>query len=226
MGLKVQILIGLGSSILYSIRNWENGNQFVHWELYALIIFSIGAAMFQVVYLNKSLHHFSASIVTPVNYVFFSTATIVTSAVLFRGFNVTSVVNGFTIMLGFLVIVLGVALLFQYNLKLNRLAEAQRKESETVKSDNSSLNSDNLNEPHTDQNPITLWVQTFPLNPSLSRSNSLPQPLFLEKAKQPKKSTETTESSNVVLTGTALENGNDGGSISSAHTTNGDTRNP
>ena len=178
----------MGSSILYSIRNWDRDNQFVHWELYVLIVFSIGAAMFQVVYLNKSLHHFSASIVTPVNYVFFSTATIITSAVLFRGFNVTSAVNGITIMLGFLVIILGVALLFQYNLKLNRLAEAQKKENETVNADSNSLNEMNLNEPHTDQNPITLWVQTFPFNnKSLARSNSLPQPLFVEKSGQPKK---------------------------------------
>jgi magnesium transporter len=114
---------GFGSSVVYTIRNYNSDqvkdwNQFALWGIYPLMLFIACSATFQINYLNKSLQYFSTSIVTPVNYVFFSTATLITSAILFRGFNVANVVDGISIVLGFLVIVVGVSLLFQYNLKL------------------------------------------------------------------------------------------------------------
>ena len=130
-------------------------------------------------------------------------------------------------MLGFLVIIIGVALLFQYNLKLNRLAEAKSKENITVLSDNNSLNEQNLNEAVTDNNPITLWVQTFPFNQTLTRSNSLPAPLFQEKTAQRHTSLDRkkdTPRGPVVLLGKELEEGSIMGrsrdSTSSGNTTN------
>jgi drug/metabolite transporter (DMT)-like permease len=63
-----KLIAGLGSSILYSIRNWNTDNQFLYWEMYPLIAFAIASAVFQIIYLNRSLHHFSANIVTPVEY--------------------------------------------------------------------------------------------------------------------------------------------------------------
>jgi hypothetical protein len=119
----MMLILGFGSSVVYTIRNYnsneiENWNHFTYWGIYPLMLFIACSATFQINYLNKSLQHFSTSIVTPVNYVFFSTATLITSAILFRGFNVGSVVNAVSIILGFLVIVVGVSLLFQYNLKM------------------------------------------------------------------------------------------------------------
>jgi magnesium-transporting ATPase (P-type) len=130
-----------------------------------LATFVVASAIFQVLYLNKSLQHFSTSIVTPVYYVFFSTATLITSAVLFQGFNVSSFINGATIVLGFLVIVIGVALLFQYNLKLNKLAQKEPK----MNTDTSMLpdiSASSIDEPQTDQNPFTLMAMTFPFRTS------------------------------------------------------------
>lgn len=120
---------GFGSSLVYTIRNYgsstvENWNQFKYWGIYPLMAFIVCSAIFQINYLNKSLKYFSANIVTPVNYVLFTTLTLIASSVLFRGFQNTSVVEGATIIVGFLVIVMGVLLLSQYNLKLKRIEDA------------------------------------------------------------------------------------------------------
>ena len=59
---------------------------------------------------QKALNIFNAALVTPTYYVYFTSATIVTSAILFRGFHGTPV-QITTIVLGFLVICSGVVLL-------------------------------------------------------------------------------------------------------------------
>ncbi|KAJ3347696.1 hypothetical protein HDU91_006720 [Kappamyces sp. JEL0680] len=165
---------GFGSSVVYSISHPED-SQFLQWPIYPLMAFVLGMAIFQINYLNKSLQYFSASLVTPVNYVFFSTATLVTSAVLFRGFNVTTTAAGVSIVLGFCVIVIGVSLLFQYNLKLNKLARAREEAANEaalagggslgVQASQQTLAESRLSmsDPRTDVDPVTLWAQTFPL---------------------------------------------------------------
>lgn len=112
---------GLGAAVLYSIRNWETDNQLKYFSFWPLLGFVIFTCIFQINYLNKALAAFSATIVTPLNYVFFSTCTLVTQAVLYKGFNVDTVRSAITVVMGFLVIVAGVALLFQYNLKMSKL---------------------------------------------------------------------------------------------------------
>lgn len=59
---------------------------------------------------QKALNIFNAALVTPTYYVFFTSATIVTSAILFQGFNASGVEIA-TIVLGFLQICVGVVLL-------------------------------------------------------------------------------------------------------------------
>jgi hypothetical protein len=157
---------------VYSIRHWQDDNQFLKWELYVLGVFVICAAIFEIKYLNKALTHFSTSIVTPVSYVFFSTLTILTSAILFRGFNVSSFVQGGTIMAGFLVIVIGVALLFQYNLKLNKLKQELQRATSQATMDPVPDITDILDEPETDQNPISLMVATFPFRRAKRRTSN------------------------------------------------------
>ncbi|KAJ3017751.1 UNVERIFIED_CONTAM: hypothetical protein HDU68_011493 [Siphonaria sp. JEL0065] len=71
----------------------------------------------------NALSSYSAAIVTPIYYVFFTTATMMSTAFLFQGFPVGSTVNGVSILFGFLTIVGGVALLFQYSLKLQEIAK-------------------------------------------------------------------------------------------------------
>ncbi|KAJ3253428.1 hypothetical protein HK104_007270, partial [Borealophlyctis nickersoniae] len=122
---------GFGSSVVYTASHWSTDNQFLHWPIYPLFLFIIGTIAAQINFLNKALNTFSTAIVTPVYYVFFTTATLVSSAVLFRGFIIDSAVSGVSIVIGFLVIVGGVALLFQYSIKLTKLSDALKVEEQS-----------------------------------------------------------------------------------------------
>ncbi len=122
-GLSVVATQGLGSAVVAQ----ANGEpQFNQWFLYFLFVFVITTLVTEIIFLNvgythsfldiqltvaqKALNIFNAALVTPTYYVFFTSATIVTSAVLFRGFKgtPTSIV---TVVLGFLQICAGVVLL-------------------------------------------------------------------------------------------------------------------
>ncbi|KAH9841324.1 Magnesium transporter NIPA [Teratosphaeria destructans] len=123
-GLSVVCTQGLGSAILAQI----NGEaQFNKWFMYVLLVFVVGTLLTEIIYLNVSLQYirpsgvqltcqqkalnlFNAALVTPTYYVYFTTSTIVTSAVLFQGFHgtVTQIVD---VVLGFLTICSGVVLL-------------------------------------------------------------------------------------------------------------------
>jgi hypothetical protein len=106
-----------------------------------------------------ALKHFSASIVTPLNFVFFSFATIITTSVLYQGFHVDSAVAGITLMVGFIVIVIGVVLLFQYNLKQNKMTMSRRIED---------INDEEQNIEISD-NPFSLLNEAYPLHPKESK---------------------------------------------------------
>ncbi|CZT14402.1 related to DUF803 domain membrane protein [Ramularia collo-cygni] len=106
-GLSVVATQGLGSAIIAQI----NGEaQFNKWFTYVLLVFVICTLLTEIIYLNKALNLFNAALVTPTYYVFFTSSTIITSAVLFRGFHGTStqIIN---VVMGFLTICSGVVLL-------------------------------------------------------------------------------------------------------------------
>ncbi|KAJ3026974.1 UNVERIFIED_CONTAM: hypothetical protein HDU68_004717 [Siphonaria sp. JEL0065] len=113
----VVVLQVIGSAIVYSAEN-PGDSQFKDWTLYLLILFVCCCGVTQINYLNKALNLFSTAIVTPIYFVCFTTATLICSAVLFRDFAFTSGVQLVSALVGFLVIVGGVALLFAYNAKL------------------------------------------------------------------------------------------------------------
>ncbi|KAH8597179.1 magnesium transporter NIPA-domain-containing protein [Bisporella sp. PMI_857] len=106
-GLSVVATQGLGSAIIAQIQGTK---QYDQWFLYVLFVFVIVTLLTEIVYLNKALNIFNASLVTPTYYVFFTSATIITSAILFRGFKgtVTSII---TVVMGFFTICAGVVLL-------------------------------------------------------------------------------------------------------------------
>ncbi|KAL8750855.1 MAG: hypothetical protein Q9184_006269 [Pyrenodesmia sp. 2 TL-2023] len=108
-GLSVVATQGLGSAVVAQIKGCE-GPQFKQWFLYVLFVFVIVTLVTEIVYLNKALNIFNAALVTPTYYVFFTSSTIITSAVLFRGF-AGSVKSIITVVLGFLQICAGVVLL-------------------------------------------------------------------------------------------------------------------
>ncbi|KAK4948253.1 hypothetical protein LTR10_012787 [Elasticomyces elasticus] len=106
-GLSVVSTQGLGSAIVAQI----NGEaQFNKWFLYVLFVFVICTLLTEIIFLNKALNLFNAALVTPTYYVYFTSSTIVTSAVLFQGLH-GSVIQIVDIVLGFLVICSGVILL-------------------------------------------------------------------------------------------------------------------
>ena len=117
---------GLGAAIVSQISGTPQFNQ---WFLYVVLVFVITTLVTEIIYLNvskterdsicdvsmlnplqKALNLFNAALVTPTYYVFFTSATIVTSAVLFQGFKGTPATIA-TVVMGFLQICSGVILL-------------------------------------------------------------------------------------------------------------------
>ncbi|KAI5302821.1 hypothetical protein KEM56_000325, partial [Ascosphaera pollenicola] len=106
-GLSVVATQGLGAAIVAQIQGRE---QFKHWFLYVLLVFVVITLATEIIYLNKALNIYNAALVTPTYYVIFTSATIVTSAVLFKGFK-GSPISITTVVMGFLQICSGVVLL-------------------------------------------------------------------------------------------------------------------
>ncbi|MCJ1280407.1 hypothetical protein MMC21_008235 [Puttea exsequens] len=125
-GLSVVATQGLGAAVVTQIGGTPQFNQ---WFLYFLLVFVVATLLTEIIFLNvspdplpstrypltmlvsqKALNLFNAALVTPTYYVFFTSSTIVSSAILFRGFKgtVTSIV---TVVLGFFQICSGVVLL-------------------------------------------------------------------------------------------------------------------
>lgn len=86
-------------------------DQFVYPSTYVFIIVTAVCILTQLNYFNKALSQFSSSIVNPIYYVTFTTATLIASFVLFKGFNTNNAVNTISLLCGFLVIFTGVYLL-------------------------------------------------------------------------------------------------------------------
>ncbi|EFE30928.1 uncharacterized protein ARB_02121 [Trichophyton benhamiae CBS 112371] len=89
----------------------DGHNQFTHPSTYVFAIVVVCCILTQMNYFNKALSQFSTSIVNPLYYVSFTTATLCASFVLFRGFNTTDKVATISLLCGFLVIFSGVYLL-------------------------------------------------------------------------------------------------------------------
>jgi magnesium transporter len=106
-GLSVVATQGLGSAIIAQAGGKPQFNQ---WFLYVLLVFVVATLLTEIIYLNKALNLFNAALVTPTYYVIFTSATIITSAILFRGFKGTAV-SITTIIMGFFQICAGVVLL-------------------------------------------------------------------------------------------------------------------
>lgn len=106
-GLSVVATQGLGAAIVAQIGGTKQFNQ---WFLYVLFVFVITTLVTEIIFLNKALNLFNAALVTPTYYVFFTSSTIITSAILFRGFKGTPT-SIITVVMGFFVICAGVVLL-------------------------------------------------------------------------------------------------------------------
>ncbi|RVX72652.1 hypothetical protein B0A52_04050 [Exophiala mesophila] len=90
---------------------FAGNNQFTHASTYVFMVVTVVCILTQMNYFNKALSQFSTSIVNPLYYVTFTTATLCASFILFSGFNTTDAVNTISLLCGFLVIFAGVYLL-------------------------------------------------------------------------------------------------------------------
>ncbi|KAF3061903.1 putative magnesium transporter NIPA4 [Daldinia childiae] len=106
-GLSVVATQGLGAAIVAQAGGTPQFNQ---WFVYVVLVFVIGTLLTEIIYLNKALNLFNAAMVTPTYYVYFTSTTMITSAVLFQGFKGTAM-QIVTVVMGFLTICAGVVLL-------------------------------------------------------------------------------------------------------------------
>lgn len=90
---------------------FAGNNQFTHPSTYAFGIVVGVCIVTQLNYFNKALDQFSTNVVNPIYFVFFTTATIIASAILFQGFNTDNPVNTVSLICGFIIIFSGVYLL-------------------------------------------------------------------------------------------------------------------
>nr|XP_015200669.1 PREDICTED: magnesium transporter NIPA3 isoform X1 [Lepisosteus oculatus] len=81
---------------------------------YILLGMLVVSITIQINYLNKALDTFNTSIVTPVYYVFFTTAVITCSVILFKEWNSMSVADIFASLSGFGTIIIGIFLLHAF----------------------------------------------------------------------------------------------------------------
>ncbi|SCU97377.1 LADA_0H05952g1_1 [Lachancea dasiensis] len=86
-------------------------NQFTHLSTYLFIIVVVTCIMTQMNYFNKALDQFDTSIVNPLYYVTFTTATLVASFILFRNFDESDQKDSVSLVCGFIIIFTGVYLL-------------------------------------------------------------------------------------------------------------------
>lgn len=115
----VSICSTVGSVSVMSIKGFgiaikltfEGNNQFTHPSTYVFAIVVVVCILTQMNYFNKALDRFDTSIVNPLYYVTFTTATLCASFILFKGFNTTDAANTISLICGFLIIFTGVYLL-------------------------------------------------------------------------------------------------------------------
>ncbi|KAF8931434.1 magnesium transporter NIPA-domain-containing protein [Dissophora ornata] len=106
--LSVVATQGLGAAIVLNITTGTP--QFNHWFIYVTLVFVICTLITEINYLNKALNLFNTAMVTPVYYVFFTSASLAASVILYQGFS-ASPASIMTVVMGFFVICAGVVLL-------------------------------------------------------------------------------------------------------------------
>ncbi|QRW10572.1 Magnesium transporter NIPA [Ceratobasidium sp. AG-Ba] len=106
--ISVMAIKGFGVAVKLTLAG---NNQLSHPSTWVFGVVTASCIVIQMNYFNKALDTFSTNVVNPMYYVGFSTATILASALLFRGFNTTDPVNTVSLLAGFITTFLGVHLL-------------------------------------------------------------------------------------------------------------------
>uniref|UniRef100_UPI00398F3845 magnesium transporter NIPA2 n=1 Tax=Pristiophorus japonicus TaxID=55135 RepID=UPI00398F3845 len=109
--LSVSCVKGLGIAIKELFEGLPVLSEPVSWILLVCLIACVST---QINYLNKALDIFNTSIVTPIYYVFFTTAVMTCSAILFKEWYHMTIDNIVGTISGFVIIVLGIFLLHAF----------------------------------------------------------------------------------------------------------------
>ncbi|KAJ1507780.1 hypothetical protein HMI54_003844 [Coelomomyces lativittatus] len=107
---SISVMAAKGFGIALKLT-FEGNNQLGKPSTYFFAMVVTIAAVTQMNFFNKALDVFSTNLVTPIYYVFFTSATILASVVLFQGFNDSSPIQTVSSFCGFAIIFIGVTLL-------------------------------------------------------------------------------------------------------------------
>lgn len=99
--ISIMAIKGFGVAIKLTING---NNQLTHVSTYLFGAIVAGCILVQLNYFNKALDQFDTSVVNPLYYVFFTTATLIASCVLFQGLNTSDPNVALTLICGLLVI--------------------------------------------------------------------------------------------------------------------------
>lgn len=137
---------GVGVAIKETFRG---RNEFTNYLTYILLFVVVVCILIQLNYLNRALDTFNTAVVTPIYYVFFTSAVIAASLILYKEFGNMKVKEILGNMCGFLTIISGIFLLNAFkdqNISISTLASARK---EQVSNSNGELRSvttyDNFN---------------------------------------------------------------------------------
>lgn len=99
---------GVGTAIKATARG---RNEFTNWLTYLLLAVVVICILLQLNYLNRALDTFNTAVVTPIYYVFFTSAVVVGSAILFQEFLKMDAFDIVGDLCGFFTIIVGIFLL-------------------------------------------------------------------------------------------------------------------
>ncbi|KAK3805512.1 MAG: magnesium transporter NIPA-domain-containing protein [Benniella sp.] len=181
--LSVVATQGLGAAIVLNITTGTP--QFNQWFIYVTMVFVICTLVTELNYLNKALNLFNTAMVTPVYYVFFTSATLVASVILFQGFS-ASPLSIMTVVLGFVVICAGVVLLQTSKTAAHLETKRSNSMREFEHEDGDHDDKENLIQEDTkddlDPGPMGLRAPPFDSIRQIVRSSTLPSSPFFASA--------------------------------------------
>ncbi|XP_067663593.1 magnesium transporter NIPA2-like isoform X1 [Haliotis asinina] len=127
---------GVGVAIKETFRG---RNEFTNYLTYLLLLVVVICILIQLNYLNRALDTFNTAVVTPIYYVFFTSAVIAASLILYKEFGNMEVMDIVGNMCGFLTIISGIFLLNAFkdqNISISTVASVRK---EAVSSSNGEL---------------------------------------------------------------------------------------
>ncbi|KAK3740750.1 hypothetical protein RRG08_048992 [Elysia crispata] len=133
---------GVGVAITATARGH---NEFTNWLTYVLLAVVVICILLELNYLNKALDTFNTAVVTPINYVLFTSCVIIGSAILFQEFFKMDFLNILGDACGFLTVIVGIFLLNAFkdmNISLKNIPSATKSTKDTTETGSNNADED------------------------------------------------------------------------------------